>query len=393
MEKSRTTITLIAAVALIVLAVWSPARAQNVVLYDNGPLVTHADSCTDQDASRVQVNLGMSTIGFGHQFINGNRMADDFTVPSGGWNIDSITFYAYQTGAPSSPSPITGLYVQIWDGSPDDNESSVIWGDLTTNILYDSYFTNIQRDTETTPCANNRYIFADTALIGEYFAPGTYWLDWMTDGSLTSGPWAPPVTLLGQTTTGNALQYTTSSGVWAPAYDTGPYTQQDMPFIIMGPQCETDNECDDGLFCTGVETCDNGTCVASSDPCGDDTPLCDEDNNVCVECLSDDNCTEGQICDEGVCIFPCELFIKYKEIRAEKLTKDRKWVFFITGDEDFDLFGLIDFDPFTWHKVKFNRKKNRLKIIATVPAGLAPGVYPVSIGECSGEIVVTGNES
>jgi Cys-rich repeat protein len=114
---------------------------------------------------------------------------------------------------------------------------------------------------------------------------------------------------------------------------------------------------------------------------------------VCVECLSDDNCTEGQFCDEGVCRFPCQLFIKYKEIRAEKLTKDRKWLFTVTGEEDFDLFGLIDFGPFTWRTVKFNARKDRLKIIATVPAGLAPGVYPVSVGECSGEIVVTGNDS
>jgi Cys-rich repeat protein len=331
----------------------------------------------------------MSTLGFGHQFINGYRMADDFTVPAGGWNIDSITFFAYQTNGPSSPSPITGLYVQIWDGPPDDNESSVIWGDLATNRLYDTYFTGIQRDTVDNSCANNRYIFADTALVGAYFAPGTYWIDWMTDGSLASGPWAPPVSILGQTTTGNALQYT---GAWAPAYDTGTYTIQDMPFIIMGPQCDNDSDCDDGLYCTGVETCDNGTCIATGDPCDNGTPLCDEDNDICVECLSDDNCTEGQFCDEGVCRFPCSLFIKHKEIRAEKLTKNRTWVFFVTGEEDFDLFGLIDFGPLTWRTVKFNARKDRLKIIATVPAGLAPGVYPVSVGECSGEIVVTGND-
>jgi hypothetical protein len=88
----------------------------------------------------------------------------------------------------------------------------------------------------------------------------------------------------------------------------------------------------------------------------------------------------------------CPLSIQYKTILSEKLTKDRKWVFTVTGEEDFDLFGLIDFGPFTWHKVKFNARKDRLKIIATVPAGLAPGAYPVSVGECSGEVVVTGSE-
>ncbi len=156
-----------------------------------------------------------------------------------------------------------------------------------------------------------------------------------------------------------------------------------------GGACESDNECDDGLFCTGVETCDNGTCVASGDPCGDDTPVCDEGNDTCVECLSDDNCTEGQFCDEGVCRFPCELIVTNKEIRSEKLTRARKVVLKVTSlDESFDVFGLIDPGVFTWNKVKFNQKKKRMKILVTVPAGLAPGAYPISVGDCSGEVAI-----
>ena len=61
-------------------------------------------------------------------------MADDFTISSlAGWQIDQITFFAYQTDAPTSPSPITGVYYQIWDGSPDDPGSVVVYGDLLTN--------------------------------------------------------------------------------------------------------------------------------------------------------------------------------------------------------------------------------------------------------------------
>ena len=65
-----------------------------------------------------------------------------------------------------------------------------------------------------------------------------------------------------------------------------------------------------------------------------DTPVCDEDNGTCVECLTDDNCTEGQFCDEGICRFPCELFVTYKEIRAEKLTKPRKVVLNVTSADE-----------------------------------------------------------
>ncbi len=208
---------------------WSHPEA---VLWDNGPLVTHPAACGGQDASRLQTSLSMNTLGFGHQFSLGYRMADDFEITDpAGWQIDQITFFAYQTGAPTDPSPITGVYYQIWDGPPDDPGSSVVFGDLVTNRLLSSTFTNIQRDSETSPCANNRYIFADVASAGVTLPPGTYWLDWMTDGSLSSGPWAPPITILGQTTTGNALQYTTA---WAPALDTGTSTQQGMPFVIEG---------------------------------------------------------------------------------------------------------------------------------------------------------------
>lgn len=211
------------------------AYPADAVHWDNGPMVTHPGECSGVDASRLQTDLGMNTLGFGHQFLVGNRMADDFEITNPeGWQIDQITFFAYQTGAPSDLSPITGVYYQIWDGPPNDLASSVVFGDLATNRLVSSTFTNIQRDGVTSPCSNNRYIFADVASAGVILPPGTYWLDWMTDGALGSGPWASPVTILGQTTTGNALQYTTSSGAWGPANDSGTLTQQDMPFIIEG---------------------------------------------------------------------------------------------------------------------------------------------------------------
>jgi hypothetical protein len=63
-----------------------------------------------------------------------------------------------------------------------------------------------------------------------------------------------------------------------------------------------------------------------------------------------------------------------------------------SADESFDIFGMIDLGPLTWDKVKFNRNKNRLKIIAVVPAGLAPDAYPISVGDCFGEVVITGTD-
>lgn len=215
------------------LATWVYPEA---VLWDNGPLVTFPGACGGMDASRLQTSLGMSAIGFGNQLIYNNHLADDFTITSAlGWQIDTVTFFAYQTNAPVDPTPFTGVYYQIWDGPPDDPGSSIVWGDLSTNRLITSTFTNIQRDADSNNCTNTRFIFANVASAGLTLPPGTYWLDWITDGSASyTGPWAPPITILGQTTTGNALQYLGSSSTWHPALDTSTGTQQGMPFIVEG---------------------------------------------------------------------------------------------------------------------------------------------------------------
>jgi len=47
------------------------------------------------------------------------------------------------------------------------------------------------------------------------------------------------------------------------------------------PECMTNAECDDALFCTGTESCDgNGSCVSSGDPCG--MLDCDEAADSCI---------------------------------------------------------------------------------------------------------------
>ena len=64
-------------------AAFNPAA----VLYDNGTLVTHpGGGAGGLNASAVQTALGNSTYGFGHAISAGLRVADDFTVPAGGWS-------------------------------------------------------------------------------------------------------------------------------------------------------------------------------------------------------------------------------------------------------------------------------------------------------------------
>lgn len=218
------------------------SEPSGTILYDNGPLV-NCPGCGvgGADESVLQnTSLGMSVFGFGHQVSAGNRIADDFTVPAGdGWDVLGFRFYAYQSFA-GTTSTITAVNYRIWDGEP-GNGGTVIYGDNVTNQMVLTDWTNIYRVTETTSGGNtDRAIMWDEVNIGLgggvlHLDPGTYWVDWQTDGSAASGPWAPPVTINGQCVTGNALQSLTDNGVtWAPVVDTGSGCAQDFPFLVFG---------------------------------------------------------------------------------------------------------------------------------------------------------------
>lgn len=205
------------------------------VLYNNGPLVNCAGcGAGGADASALQTALLMSIYGFGHALSSGYRVADDFTVTDpNGWNITDIIFYAYQTGS-GIASTINHVNLRIWDGPPGQGGSSIVFGDTATNRLQSTAWSNIYRVLDTDLLNTQRPVMADTTAAAVFLGPGTYWLDWQTGGTLASGPWAPPITINGQTTTGNALQYDPGAGTWNPLLDSGTATQQGLPFIING---------------------------------------------------------------------------------------------------------------------------------------------------------------
>jgi hypothetical protein len=81
-----------------------------------------------------------------------------------------------------------------------------------------------------------------------------------------------------------------------------------------GP-CTSDADCDDGLFCNGVESCDTdtGSCVAiSSCPPSIPPTVCNEETDSCdpAPCTSDADCDDGLFCngvescdtDTGSCV-------------------------------------------------------------------------------------------
>lgn len=212
-----------------------PARIAATLLDTRSGMITGVGTGPGgADLSTLQSpSLGMGTLGFGHQVTAGNRVADNFTVPAGGWTIDKITTYGYQSGS-TTTSTFTALNFQIWNGPPNVMGSTVVFGDTTTNRMTATSFTNIYRVTETTLTATNRPIMAiEAGGLNLTLPAGTYWLDWQTNGTLGSGPWAVPLTTIGQTTTGDALQFVAAPapGAWANLTDVG---QQGLPMTITG---------------------------------------------------------------------------------------------------------------------------------------------------------------
>jgi hypothetical protein len=97
-------------------------------------------------------------------------------------------------------------------------------------------FSGIYRVADSTTNITNtqRPIMVQTVnLGGTTLTAGTYWLDWQTEGSLTSGPWVPPVSIVGQPAVPGAnARQRNAARVWNNALDgTNPI---EFPFVLHG---------------------------------------------------------------------------------------------------------------------------------------------------------------
>jgi len=179
----------------------------------------------------------------------GYRNADEFIVPEGEmFVVSGIGFYNYQTETDTVPT-INYLDFRIFDGSPELEETNVLYNFYDQNILSGSKWTGIYRVYDTDLQNTDRPVMLSVANFEEgneiILSDGTYWLDWSSGGEIISGPWTPFITTLGETTTGNALHLGYEG--WVNWEENGTLTQQGMPFILYGHIGltninETDNE-------------------------------------------------------------------------------------------------------------------------------------------------------
>ncbi|MCA6362585.1 MAG: T9SS type A sorting domain-containing protein [Bacteroidetes bacterium] len=238
------------------------AKAQ--VLYDNGPIFNSAGTGAGGANESVLYtgSFSMATIGFGHQQTTFNHVADDFVISDCAWRIDSIAFFAYQTGS-TTTSTINGVYFRIWDNIPDAAGANVVYGDTVTNRLTRTGWSGVYRITETTTGASNRPIMRSVCSVnGLVLQGGTFWLDWSATGTLASGPWAVPRVPVMVAITGNGRQRTGT--VWNNALDGGTnIPAQGFPFIIYGTALNA--TADAGL---GGAYCDTGLITLGGSPAG-----------------------------------------------------------------------------------------------------------------------------
>ncbi len=66
-------------------------------------------------------------------------------------------------------------------------------------------------------------------------------------------------------------------------------------------ECCSDDECSDGLYCTGIESCAEGLCLPGELPCAPGQ-TCDEESQRCTGCASDSDCADNSLCTTDLCV-------------------------------------------------------------------------------------------
>lgn len=260
----------LAAAAALVAAV-----AHADVLYSNGGFVTNPTGGTGSIAGLPISNSDgfnvpgstflFSTTGAGATVLSNTSLADDFTVPAGGWQLDTVTLYAFQTSQ-SAPS-VTSIRINLWDatpfsaGSPDNVPDPLPTPLLATPLtLAAGPGTFVCHRQSPTGTGTVRPVFAYTVSLaglpnGGRLAGGRYWLEWSFQGATSPSVnvFTPLVTPRSSRTSFNARQFNaidnqpTSPRVWFEGREgfvanVTPGRAFELPFVLSGSAitCDAD---------------------------------------------------------------------------------------------------------------------------------------------------------
>lgn len=221
--------------ALVPCMAWTQIQPNDSlsVLVDQSQFVTEPGAFNGYDISRLHPEHVQ--YGPGINFAYGYMLADDFTLEQAS-RIEEIEVYGYQSYSTTN-STFTGLYIQIYNGNP-MQDGQVVWGDLTTNRMTSTAWTECYRcgHSGSNPTNDERPIMSVKASdLGIELEAGTYFLAWgLTGDSELYGPYGIPVTIAGQAATGDALQYD-GAGWWRELYMDQNYScSAGAAFLIKG---------------------------------------------------------------------------------------------------------------------------------------------------------------
>lgn len=222
---------------VLALIVAGAIGANGAQIYNNGPYVTGTMSTGEPRSEAQDTGAGGNTAGL-NMANAAFQAADDFVVPDGQtWTLSNLKVYGYQTGA--TANTFDGIYVQIYDTLPVDNNTVPIWGDFTTNRFVSSTFTGVYRTFLGDNTSKNRMVMEVNGDISAApkLGPGHYWVAWGTTGTLASGPWIVPVTP--SPAGANAMQRPVGTGIYQPARTevttgSGNWFYYDMVFALDG---------------------------------------------------------------------------------------------------------------------------------------------------------------
>lgn len=213
------------------------------IIFTNGPISTGATSTSATAAptgytwSELQTpntSLGASAF-YATTVVNDFSLADDFVVPAGQtWNITSVNVFGYQTNHALTTIPIDVLRIRIWNGDPALGTSTVVFGNMTTNVLNTAASGDalVYRTAAATNTA--RKVWSFNANVATSLTAGTYWIEYQVHAINDGSIFFPPVTILNtlSSPTWNAKQR--NAAAWANLTDGGSLNTLAAPFELNG---------------------------------------------------------------------------------------------------------------------------------------------------------------
>lgn len=199
------------------------------IIHDQAIFIT-ASGAGYGNADVSQPQLPLTLLGSSASKKLGEWIADDFTLLSES-SIDKIDFYVYQPNS-GIKLHVNAVYVDIYNDSP-LNGGEVVWNGEGANLLSYIEFSNAYRCKAASSISDvSCPIMKVTADINTTLQGGKYWLavSFETSIDAEAGPYAFPITIFGQTSTGNAL-YKDAVGVYSWRDDPGTFG---LPFTMYG---------------------------------------------------------------------------------------------------------------------------------------------------------------